>query len=356
VTDVAIIGAGIVGAACAHALTEAGASVVVIELAIVGGGATAAGMGHIVVMDDSPAQFALTNYSTNKWNQLSAQMPADVEYEQRGTLWVAADEQEMDAVRTKHQFYTQRGVRTEILNEMDLRSVEPNLRQGLAGGLLVTDDAVVYAPRAAAWLLSLAVAKGARLEKAEVTSLSNLKAANIVCAAGDQALRWFPDLDIKPRKGHLAITQRYPGFVNHQLIELGYLKNAHGVNEDSVAFNVQPRATGQVLIGSSRQFGQTHSGIDPWMMERMLARAIGYMPSLAGLEIIRTWTGFRAATSDHLPIIGRHPEHPNVYLATGHEGLGITTSLGTAHLITSAILGRPPLIDPHPYLPGRRTH
>ena len=355
-TDVAIIGAGIVGAACANALTEAGVSVVVIESDIVGGGATAAGMGHIVVMDDSEAQFALTHYSAKMWNQLADEMPADVEFERRGTLWVAADEQEMATVHSKLQYYTQRGVRAELLNESDLRRAEPNLRHGLAGGLLVVDDAVVYAPRAAAWMLSRAIARGARFQKTEITSIADVRADHIICATGAQATRWFPHLDIKLRKGHLAITQRYPGFVNHQLIELGYLKNAHGVNEDSVAFNVQPRATGQVLIGSSRQFGQTNSGIDHCMMERMLARAIDYMPSLERLDIIRTWTGFRAATSDHLPIIGRHPEQSNVYLATGHEGLGITTSLGTAHLIVSAILGTKPQIDAMPYLPGRKNN
>ena len=62
----------------------------------------------------------------------------------------------------------------------------------------------------------------------------------------------FPSLAVRPRKGHLAITDRYPGFVRHQLVELGYLKSAHGAANESVAFNVQPRATGQVLIGSSR--------------------------------------------------------------------------------------------------------
>jgi D-hydroxyproline dehydrogenase subunit beta len=167
-------------------------------------------------------------------------------------------------------------------------------------------------------------------------------------------LRWFADLDMKPRKGHLAITGRYPGFVQHQLIELGYLKSAHGSTADSVAFNVQPRATGQVLIGSSRQFGATHKAIDPPMLQRMLERAVDYMPQLASLNVIRTWTGFRAATSDSLPLIG--PLRENLYLATGHEGLGITTSLGTAHLIASAVLQLKSEIDPTPYLPDRKPH
>jgi glycine/D-amino acid oxidase-like deaminating enzyme len=90
-------------------------------------------------------------------------------------------------------------------------------------------------------------------------------------------------------------------------VELGYLKSAHSTTEDSVAFNVQPRKTGQLLIGSSRQFGAEHAAIDHHMLARMLRRAQEYMPGLADLSAIRTWTGFRAATPDKLPLIGPCP-------------------------------------------------
>jgi glycine/D-amino acid oxidase-like deaminating enzyme len=168
---------------------------------------------------------------------------------------------------------------------------------------------------------------------------------------------WAPELDasleIKKRKGHLAITDRYPGYVRHQLVELGYLKSAHSVTSDSAAFNVQPRATGQILIGSSRQYGAEHSDIDHQMIRAMLARACEYMPDLAQKAVVRCWTGFRAATPDKLPLIGPSVKKPNVWFATGHEGLGITTSLGTAKLLVDQILGRSPAIPFEPYLPSR---
>ena len=156
---------------------------------------------------------------------------------------------------------------------------------------------------------------------------------------------------MKPRKGHLVITDRYPGFVRHQLVELGYLKSAHSHATESVAFNVQPRRTGQVLIGSSREYEQTGSEINDSLLRRMLERAARFMPGLGGLNILRIWTGFRAATPDKLPLIGLL--RPGVYLATGHEGLGITTSLGTARILADQILRRQPAIPVAPYLPGR---
>jgi glycine/D-amino acid oxidase-like deaminating enzyme len=176
-------------------------------------------------------------------------------------------------------------------------------------------------------------------------------------ATGAAAGQLFSGIGVQPRKGHLLITDRYPGFLRHQLIELGYLKSAHAVDADSVAFNVQPRRTGQVLIGSSRQYGVTDPGTDKHLMDAMLRRAIEYMPDIAGLSAIRAWTGFRAATRDKLPLIGLCPGYCNVYLATGHEGLGISTSLATGRLLADLILERDSAIPREPYMPERtRSH
>ncbi len=114
--DVVIVGAGIAGCACARELTEAGVQVAIVERDAPGGGATAAGMGHIVVMDDSPAQLALTHYARTLWQKLTAELPAAVEYEERGTLWIAADEEEMAQVHAKQASCTRAGVRCEVLD------------------------------------------------------------------------------------------------------------------------------------------------------------------------------------------------------------------------------------------------
>jgi glycine/D-amino acid oxidase-like deaminating enzyme len=85
----------------------------------------------------------------------------------------------------------------------------------------------------------------------------------------------------------------------------------------------------------------------------MVRRALEFAPALASLSAIRTWTGFRPATPDNLPLIGAWPEAPGLTVATGHEGLGITTALGTARLVADAVLGRTSPIDPSPYRPTR---
>jgi glycine/D-amino acid oxidase-like deaminating enzyme len=161
-------------------------------------------------------------------------------------------------------------------------------------------------------------------------------------------------LPLQPKKGHLIITDRYPGVVRPQLLELGYIKSAHHAEGTSVAFNVQPRPTGQLLIGSSRQFDTTDPAIEMPVLAQMLKRAARYLPSLPGLNAIRAWTGFRAASPDGLPLIGQAGDDlRGVWLAVGHEGLGVTTSLATANVLAAQILDEPPPIPAAPYLPAR---
>jgi glycine/D-amino acid oxidase-like deaminating enzyme len=181
-----------------------------------------------------------------------------------------------------------------------------------------------------------------------------LHADILINASGQLAAKLTPGIQVKPRKGHLVITDRYPGLIRHQLVELGYMKSAHSVTSDSVAFNLQPRKTGQLLIGSSRQYDVEHDKVETDMLSRMLKRAFEFVPKLNALSAIRVWTGFRPATPDKLPLIGPWPEDPTLYLAAGHEGLGITTSLATAKLISAQILNTTSAIPKEPYLPSRQ--
>lgn len=363
--DIIIVGAGIVGAACAAECARGGLKVLVLDRGPIGGGTTAAGMGHVVVMDDSEAQFALTKFSRQLWQELVSELPADVEYDPCGTLWVAADAEEMAEVHRKKKYYTERGVRVEVLNAAALKTSEPNLRSDLVGGLCVVGDAVVYPPCAARYFLERAQLHGAELRLGVVVKElltdggvlladgTRISAGRSVSATGPWSPELTPGLPVRKRKGHLVITDRHPGFVRHQIVELGYLKSAHSMGKDSVAFNIQPRLTGQMLIGSSRQFDAEDTSVDQDILDRMLRRTVEYLPTIGNLSALRVWTGHRAATPDKLPLIGSSVVNDRIWLATGHEGLGITTSLGTGRLLADLLLGRASEISATPYSPAR---
>ncbi|HTR79253.1 MAG TPA: FAD-dependent oxidoreductase [Gemmatimonadaceae bacterium] len=287
--DAIVIGAGIVGLACAEALSRDGMRVLVLDAGDVAGGATAAGMGHLVAMDGAPAQLALTSYSLRLWRDLMPGLPPRVELDSCGTLWIAEDPGQLVLLREKERLYAAASVRTEMLDAHELRRAEPELREGLAGALFVPDDAVIYAPTAALFLLHEAERNGAavtqwcRVDEVLPNGVrcggERLSAGIVVNAAGSSAPALTPSLPIVPRKGHLAITDRYPGFCRHQVVEIGYLADAHAMTQESVAFNVQPRITGQVLIGSSRELVGWDGAINRSVLRRMLARAVSFMPS-----------------------------------------------------------------------------
>lgn len=361
--DAVVVGAGVVGAAVARALVLEGMRVEVLEAGFIGGGTTAAGMGHVVVMDDSPAQLALTSRSRELLLDIAGELSAACEFDPCGTLWIAEDEDQLEAVHAKRRLLAGCGVSAEVLDTVSLAEAEPQLRPGLAGALRVSDDIVLYPPAFARWLLDSAA--GPRLHVrtgVEVTGLEDhavltrdgrVECDVVINAAGAHAAMLVPQLPILPRKGHLAITDRHPGFCRHQLVELGYLRSAHTMTSESVAFNVQPRTTGQLLIGSSRELVGWNASVNRALLGRMLSRACDFLPGLAGLSAIRVWTGFRPATEDKLPLIGRWAPVDGLWVAAGHEGLGITTALATADLLRDLIAGRTPVLDPAPFAATR---
>ncbi|HEX7325694.1 MAG TPA: FAD-dependent oxidoreductase [Rhodanobacteraceae bacterium] len=357
--DLIVVGGGIIGCACADAASAEGMRVLVLEPEVVGGGTTAASMGHLVAVDGEPAELALAAYSQQCWEPLH-ELP-DIEYSRCGTLWIASDDTDLARVPGMQARLAAVGVQAQPVDATALYALEPSLTPGLAGGLLVPGEGVLYPPTAARRLLERACQRGATLRRARVGSIDDGSvvladgeriAGQIVVATGGDLPHLLPALPIRLRRGHLVITERYPRHIHHQLVQLHYADSAHG-EADSVAFNVQPRPTGQILIGSSREYGADTTAISLPMLRRMLHRAFEFLPGLRALNALRVWAGLRPATTDGLPYIGRMPGRRDVWVGAGHEGLGVTTAPGTARLIVDLMLGRKPAIDPRPYDPAR---
>lgn len=359
--DLIVVGAGIIGAACAQAAAAAGLKVAVVERTVIGGGATAEGMGHLVALDDLPAEFALARYSLELWQ--SWERRPEAEFHRCGTLWVSDDEAGRAFLLEKNVRLRSAGIVAEWLDGKNLHDAEPALAEDLTGGLLIASEAVVYPPRIACFMLDRVREFGgalhcgqavAALDDGQVTLQDGTRLRGpvlIACGCGTPAL--LPELKIHPRRGHLVITERYSGWLHHQVVEVGYAASAHGGVSESVACNVQPRPSGQLLIGSSRENDQTETAISPPLLAQMLQRCFRFFPGLPRLHALRSWTGYRPATPDGLPYIGALPSRHQVWVAAGHEGLGITTALGTAQLFLDLFLGHKTAIDPAPYSPGR---
>jgi D-hydroxyproline dehydrogenase subunit beta len=131
-----------------------------------------------------------------------------------------------------------------------------------------------------------------------------------------------------PRKGQLIVTDRaaiggaaFPG----PLMSAGYLaaKRATVPGQSSVNLVIDPLATGQFLIGSSREEGLLDRQTDVVTVSAILREALDVYPALARQRVVRTFAGIRATTPDALPIIGRHPDLEGLIIATAMQGDGI---------------------------------
>ncbi len=296
-------------------------------------------MGHVVALD------RLSRYSRSLWQRLAPELPAEAEWSRCGTLWVAEKPGQLET----------RDLTGEVLDAAALRQAEPELAHDLVGAIRVAEDAVLYPSAAARWMVERS---GAAMHYGLVSRMDSRGVVlddGRVIAAGQvldaTAFGLLAPLPIVPRKGHLLITVRHPDFCRHQLVELGYMASAHGRQDCSVAFNLQPRVTGQLLLGSSRQLGVTDPQVEPAILRRMIKRAERFVPRLGSLTALRSWTGFRPCTQDGQPLIGRLSDR--LLVAAGHEGLGVTTATGTARLLADILLDRPSEIDRTPYAPQR---
>jgi glycine/D-amino acid oxidase-like deaminating enzyme len=362
--DAIVVGAGIVGAACALALRERGMDVALVDAASPGSGVTAAGMGHLVALDESAAELDLCLLSLALWRTFLDAHPGVGQAQHCGTLWVAENEHQMDEALRRAERLGARGRHADSVTPAQLRALEPALRPGLCGGVRIASDSVVYPPAVADFLARQLLARGGalhlgqrvqRVGRGEIILANGdaLAAAHVVVAAGVQVRQLLPEVPVAPRKGHLAITDRYPGTLQHQVVSMNYGQAAAGDDALAVAANVQPRVTGQWLIGSCRQDRQSDTAVDPLVLAKVLRSAIDLFPCLAQMNIVRAWAGMRPASPDGLPLIGAHPARAGVWLACGHEGLGVTTAFGTARLLAEQILGQAPSMSAEAFAPSR---
>ena len=365
--DVAIIGAGIIGAACAYELASAGLRVIVVDPNAIASGATNLGYGNLSILNDKPGQFELTRYGLALWSRLAQWLPQECEYRKVGTIWLASEFAHMEEAVSRAEIFNAASTSAQLLDSRRLAAAEPGLRPDLAGGLLVADDASFHPASAAQYLFQLAAKKGAQHLRQSAVMLfehevkldngETLYAGSIINAAGTEAPSLSPQLPIEFIKSHLLVVQSNTLCARHQLCEIASHQTA---DEGRVRFHARqsealPNQSSEIWIGSSTQPATrtTGSQVEPKAIASVLRRAIEMLPGVGHAQPLRSWTVLRTTTPDGLPLIGRVPGIEGLFAATAHNDFSATTSLATARLIADEILLRTPEIEPTPYLPQR---
>ncbi|MGW4979557.1 NAD(P)/FAD-dependent oxidoreductase [Streptomyces mirabilis] len=370
--DLVVVGAGMVGAACALYAARAGLDVALVDRGPVAGGTTGAGEGNLLVSDKEPGpELDLALLSGRLWADLAEELGEAFEYEAKGGVVVAATPEGLTALETFAAGQRAAGVEAVPVAADQLHSLEPHLAPGLPGAVHYPQDTQVMPALAAAHLVR---ASGARLLTGRTvtevlrtadgavrgvrTDRGDLHAPVVVNAAGtwgaEVAALAGVFLPVLPRRGFVLVTEPLPRRVRHKVYAADYVAD---VASDSAALGTSPvvegTAAGPILIGASRERVGFDRSFSLPAVRALAAGATRLFPFLADVRALRTYLGFRPYMPDHLPAIGPDPRVPGLFHACGHEGAGIGLATGTGRLIAQVVAGGTPDLDLTPFRPDR---
>ncbi len=373
-----VIGAGIVGAACAYALAIRGLSVVLVERDAPARGTSGACEGNLVLWDrPTVPDLELTRWSHRRWEELSGELfdatGLDIEFDRKGSLMLAQDEATLAAAQARCAWLAEQGVPHEWLDGAALHEVEPDLAPSIEHGALFPMDSQIEPRIATAALVAGARARGTAVllhepvtsielrddgRRAVVTTAEHVvETPHLVVAAGvwtPRLLAGIVDLPVSARKGQIAVVTA-PIHVRHKVMEAGYAGTvASSAGGLQIAAVVESTRSGSILLGSSRLLTDPDDRtVDVDVLGRIVARALEFFPGLASGRLFRSYAGLRPMSPDHAPLVGPLPGRPAVLLATGHEGGGVMMAAATGELIARRVTGEPIPVPDAALLPDR---
>ena len=372
--DVVVVGAGALGAACAYFTARQGMRVHVVERGQIASGTTSACEGNLLVSDkEAGPELDLSLYSHDVFRDDLAEHGPLWEYEAKGGLVVAATESGADALADLTTRQRASGIEVTHLDGTQLRDYEPHIARELRTGAFYPQDAQVQPMLMTGHLLRMARDLGAVVQTNTVvtgilrngdhvtgvqTSAGRISAGAVINAAGAWAGAVAElagvQLPILPRRGFVLVTEPLPLTIHHKVYAGEYVANVlssdTGLQTSPV---VEGTGSGTVLIGSSRERVGFDRTVSLPVLAQLAANAIALFPMLASVKVIRSYLGFRPYCPDHLPVIGHDPRAPGLWHASGHEGAGIGLSVGTAKLLTQALVGQPTDLDLSAFRPER---
>jgi glycine/D-amino acid oxidase-like deaminating enzyme len=372
--DVAVVGAGIVGAAVAAELARRGVRVGLFDRGEVSSGTTGLGEGNVLVSDkDAGPELGLTVQGLRLYDEIEERYGDVARIRRKGALIVHPDGDTWAAEPARVGRLHAAGVSAEPLSPAQVREREPALTGDLHGASFFPGD-LQCDPRAIARALAsepgIALRTGCQVEALRerggrigglVAGGAVVSVDTVVLAAGVWSAALARDVGVRvpvePRKGQLVrlhVPRPEPRLIRHKVVDGSYLRSVASADAGlQVTTVLETTWEGHVLVGSSRERAGFDTTVDPAVGEAMLARATRLMGGLAELEVDSAWAGLRPWLPDHLPAIGPAGAIDGLWVATGHEGAGVALGPVTGRVVAQAICGEPTLVDLAPFSPDR---
>jgi len=361
--DLAVVGGGVIGLAIAWRAAARGLSVTLLERGQAGGGTSSVAAGMLApIAEVTPGEeplLELGRHSASAYPRFVAELIAaaavdGVGYTPIGTLLVARDADEAQALDRELELRRRYDLVVDRLRASEARRLEPGLAPALRMALHVPEDhAVDPRPLARALLAATRAAGGrvseqtlvARLDvehpddsRARVTGVTlrdglTVGARNVVIAAGvwSDRLQGIPPsarIPIAPVKGQILRLHDPggPGLLT-RVIRMG-------------SSYIVPRGDGRYVIGATSEERGFDTTVTAGAAFELLRDAGELVPGVSELVLDEFQAGLRPGTPDNLPVIGPTRAVEGLYWATGHRRSGILLAPATAELIVAALEGR----------------
>lgn len=358
-SDILIIGGGVIGMLTAYELTLAGCQVTLIDKKQLGGESSWAGGGIISPLypwryDDAVS--ALAQWGQDYYPELTEKIEAatglQAELIQSGLLILDSVEA-TDALKWAKSWQSN----LQVIEKTKIFKIEENL----AASRVPDDQAIwmpevrqVRNPRLVKVLKEYLIQKGVRIiEGQEVsnflvtnnvvggvtTSSGDIYADNVLVTGGAWSANLLKkikfSINVKPVKGQMIIYKAISGLVNNIVLS----KDRY----------IIPRQDGRILVGSTLEYTDFDKSTTVEAKEALIAEAISIIPALSRFEIEHHWAGLRPGSENGIPYICEHPEISGLFINTGHFRNGIVLGPASARLMADIILKRPPIVDAAPY-------
>lgn len=360
ITDVVVIGGGVIGSSVAYHLARRGIRATLLERGDMASGSSGACDGLVLLQSKKPGiHLRLAMESRNLFDRLMEDLPVPIEYRRSGGMVVIETTEELHAM--EHYVQEQRGTGLEValLDIAAARRMEPELSESLVGAayspldgqvnpIALTHGFALGAKALGARIQTRTEVKGIRLEGGRVigveTDHGRFAAGVVVNAAGVYA-PWVGEMvgitvPIRPRRGQLLVTGATKPMIKGGFISARYIaakQNPELAKGKGEGIAIEQTESGNLLLGSTREFVGFDRRTTVEGLRGIARRTMAVLPGLSDLNVIRSFAGLRPYTPDGLPILGPVKGVDGFIMAAGHEGDGIALSPITGELIAQFI-------------------
>ena len=356
-TDVVVVGAGVMGSATAFYLASRGLRVTLLEQNRVGGVPGASGASGSMLQALSGEGDAVERQGQQSraiFKELARELydlsGVDIGYTEPGTIVLAFSEDGISQVKGRRvAAYVRNDEPHEWIEPAEIRKLEPSVSEAAVAGLYLPKSQNVYAPQYVKALAHSAAARGATLHQGISvtgvdrsggrvtgvhTSQGNIACDALVLATGawtGLAARWLDlSLPVGPQRGQIMALQSRPPQrrVRHIL---------HGHSGYLI-----PKANGTTVIGATHDAVGFDARVTGGGLQWLMGVGTRMVPELAEATFKHAWLGFRPIMEDGgRPIVGRLPGFDNAYVASGHGAIGVTVSPAVGQSLAALIAGEP---------------